>query len=826
MNFIAHPVDSHSDILRVNFFTWLVQLYANPGTAQRYFATLSTTERWKAALTRLAQVTVAVFLAVMACRILIIHVLHQPELEVIQPGFRSAVTFQLREASIGCAIALASFLILFYVLTVTNSRDAVSAAVVGGAVSGITGITAHVIAGEARGLLVLYGIALIAGCTLLGTKVGKDFREPRLKLFLGGIFCFFGASVFLVSTRAAKSAPIGLTGGYRGALVVGAAFGSALGFIILAGYSRQITLKTALLFGSVCGVAAYITGTLVWNITQGAAFGLILAFSLLICILRAYYLPFHFAFLWPRAQGTYYRYHPAKWDFLCSVPFTGLDRLLVDYARKHPAEAEAEIERLRLTLSQHQAAVRAKVRILVAEATECTNLKELKRIALALPNDYSDLQAMKMFVNSVAMNQFEIDQTFRSTDKYAAAEKLYRELKEFTVSGVPQFIRNELIAAIDKWSVLAQKQVESLKREDPIPEGYNYGGAVDHKINPFVFRKEITDDLVRQVQNPHGCSGILLYGRRRLGKSTVIKNLEGFIPKDVRCINITMLDARATASLGSLLSWIMSEIGTVVEGVTRPSQDLSLREFQSAIATVNQLLSGRGERLIISVDEFEILNDKFLEGQFSPDILGVIREGSRSFREVVWMFVGSNLMSELSHPAWNQNLLELHTTRVTPFDLSETRKLLCEPFASRVPGAQGGWLKVEPDRWGGEAGIERIHSESGGWPSIIQLIAGVVAHLLKKEGQDRANLPILERALQKAVVEGHNLFEEVIYRGSKLDGEWEYLREFARQEEVAPLPKHAVIDSLWRRELIERGTHGFRLKVPIIGRWLREWYPL
>ena len=40
-------------------------------------------------------------------------------------------------------------------------------------------------------------------------------------------------------------------------------------------------------------------------------------------------------------------------------------------------------------------------------------------------------------------------------------------------------------------------------------------------------------ELERQIMLSTGCPGIVLYGRRRTGKSTVLLNLSGFLPATV-----------------------------------------------------------------------------------------------------------------------------------------------------------------------------------------------------------------------------------------------------------------------------------------------------
>jgi hypothetical protein len=86
-------------------------------------------------------------------------------------------------------------------------------------------------------------------------------------------------------------------------------------------------------------------------------------------VLRAYYQPIHLWFVWPALQARWYRLHPVAWDDLCSLPFPGLDRLLVAYSEESPEAGIAEIERLISSYpSQRMQALRARTTLLARAA--------------------------------------------------------------------------------------------------------------------------------------------------------------------------------------------------------------------------------------------------------------------------------------------------------------------------------------------------------------------------------------------------------------------------------------------------------------------------
>jgi hypothetical protein len=63
---------------------------------------------------------------------------------------------------------------------------------------------------------------------------------------------------------------------------------------------------------------------------------------------------------------------------------------------------------------------------------------------------------------------------------------------------------------------------------------------------------------------------------------------------------------------------------------------------------------------------------------------------------------------------------------------------------------------------------------------------------------------------------------ELVERESKLPGEWDYVRAF-RTVDLQPLPDdEAIARSLRRRLLVAEDAGRFRLRVPLMGRWLRQ----
>ena len=203
----------------------------------------------------------------------------------------------------------------------------------------------------------------------------------------------------------------------------------------------------------------------------------------------------------------------------------------------------------------------------------------------------------------------------------------------------------------------------------------------------------------------------------------------------------------------------------------------------------------------------------------------MFRESIQSHRCITWIFAGSHEITELVHVPWTSYLVSARTVEVPLFSQQETRLLLTDPLKYSSL-----WRDDDPSRprprfesgfWG-EGGIERVHTEAGGWPHLVQLIAETIVDLFNKEGGRQVTSPLWERALDRAIVSGHNVLYELLCRESSLPGEWEYLSKFRSRESQPPPNDEAIARSLRRRLLVTEETGQWLLSVPLMARWLRQ----
>jgi hypothetical protein len=345
------------------------------------------------------------------------------------------------------------------------------------------------------------------------------------------------------------------------------------------------------------------------------------------------------------------RRNPVAWDDLCSVPFPGLDHLLVDYAEKVPESGVAEIERLISSYpSQRMMALRARVRLLAHQAGKTVNLAILDEILAPLPEGERGFLAqtgkLRAAVHEIATLQSRLDTFDRPVFREPYAKLLCKEIENFRgrISGFHEPLATEFRTAADQWLKIAEKQLLEIQpavETAPVLQVFRAGDPVDREKEAFVPRDSVVGHLLEQVLLSTGCPGVVLYGRRRVGKSTVLRNLSWFLPPRVQTVNISMQNPEASTSLDLLAQHLVREVSAVFgvgvwdanasywddpnttwDQATLPSRTpKDLKDLFGFLSKCNQTLERNDRRLLISVDEYENIDQKIGQRVFPEDLL-------------------------------------------------------------------------------------------------------------------------------------------------------------------------------------------------------------
>jgi hypothetical protein len=532
--------------------------------------------------------------------------------------------------------------------------------------------------------------------------------------------------------------------------------------------------------------------------------------------------------------GRRYKFHPVFWDDLCGVPFPWLDRLLVRYAEHDIRSRIHQIDELiEARPPQRAAAARAKTILVAKEMGREMNLSHLDTLSNQLPEGsqgfLTEVPLLREMITQIAQRQRQLNTVQRPVFREPLANALRTEIDNFRhrVERLREPLASSFQAAATHWLAIADRELHEAQvvvNKKAIPQVFRAGDPVDRDREAFVPRHGVIGELEGQLMLATGCPGLLLYGRRRTGKSTTLKNLIGFLPRHVGIVNISMQDPEAFTSLASFIRLLSGWLTTLAPAETPRELEPNLAQFISTLSNTNARLGEGNRRLLLAIDEYENLDEKFEASVFPIDLLAVFRESMQNHRQITWMFSGSHDIAELHYAPWASYLVSARTIEMPLFSEDETKVLLTEPLSH-----SSFWQRNEAKRphfpaevWG-EGGIERIHAEAGGWPHLVQLIAETTIDILNDSNEQAANFSLLNKAFDRAVVRGDLVLRQLVQNECRSPGEWDYVRGFRRFDEQPVPQEDLVYQSLRRRLLVTEGENLFwRLRVPIMQRWLRQ----
>jgi hypothetical protein len=668
------------------------------------------------------------------------------------------------------------------------------------------GITVGITVGIAGGIA--FGIAFgIAGGIAGGIAFGIAYG-----ITVGIVFGIPGSIAF------------GIAGGIALGIAFGIAFGIAVGI--------AIGIAVGIAFGIACGIVFGIIFGIVFGIADGLAVGIAVGIVFGIVSPRLYYYPVHLLLTWPRARLRWFDYHPAIWDEMCGAPYKGLHRLLVAKAMADPSVGNRHIDYLIDHYpAQRMEALTARTVLGIRRMAEVARLGELGAIAARLPEGskgfLNKTAAIRQAIEEISQEQIRLDAIDRPAFREPFAKLVREKIQSFyeRVNGYPEPFRTEYRAAALQWLGIAEHHLEQIQRvttRSLTTQVFRAGDPVDMGQEAFVPRSRVIDTIAQQALMANGCPGIVLYARRRMGKSTMLRNLGNFLPTGVGTIVFSMQHPGYFTSLSLFTSSLGEEIRK------NASLDLEiptdLLSFMALLEACNRKLEKEGRRLILGIDEYEAIDSKIGEGVFTEDLLSTLRESIQSHRQLTWIFAGSHHITELEHADWTSYLVSARTIEIPLFTLAETRLLLTEPlkYSTLWPQDAPGRPRFDASFWGAD-GIDRIHNEAAGWPHLVQLIAETAIDVLNSSSEETSvTTEILNRAIDGSIVSGQVVLSQLLKGESRLPGEWDYLLGFKRGDTQPPPQDDKVAQSLRRRMIVLEEEGNWRLRVPLMLKWLRR----
>ena len=414
----------------------------------------------------------------------------------------------------------------------------------------------------------------------------------------------------------------------------------------------------------------------------------------------------------------------------------------------------------------------------------------------------------------------------------AVGERLDGLLRELTRSSQPYVRRFRPV--VEQWRQLVvaytRRLAEEAERRQEISNPYVLAFPLTPHQDLFVGRTDIGARL-EQLLFTRQCPPILIYGQRRMGKTSLLNNLGRLVPSTIIPL---FVDLQGPVSVASDHAGFLYNLARAMATSARRQRDLVLprltREdvtadpftrFDEWLDEVEQLVEPH--MVLLALDEFEALDEALSAGRFSEAaVLGTLRHLIQHRPRFKVLLAGSHTLDQLQR--WASYLINVQLLHLSYLQESEARQLIERP----VPDFS---LQYVPDASQRIVKLTRCH------PYLVQLLGAAVVTLKNEQSpavRRWAQLADVEAAVPRALGHGLLFFIDIAYNQIDADGR-AVLQYVATAGAEAVVTREALLSKfptsclqvlalLTRRELVEEVEGGFRFQVELTRRWFAEAY--
>ncbi|QFS44358.1 hypothetical protein GXM_01831 [Nostoc sphaeroides CCNUC1] len=524
------------------------------------------------------------------------------------------------------------------------------------------------------------------------------------------------------------------------------------------------------------------------------------------------------------------RFHSAFWDEWQRLHLPGLDKHLLFVIEHNPVEGKAALEYLS-TSSQSWAVQAAQIELDARILERYADVEAIRQAHYNLISGELD-SPVSTLLNFFSDISEDVDAALNQRSFYsqsqvlsAVAERLDANLQEISSSQseyssrfypIAQSWLNVITNHIDKLV-----QITELRQE--IDNPYIIGVPLNEQLEIFTGRTSI-GLRIEQLLSDRRRPPLLLYGQRRMGKTSLLNNIGKLLPNNIIPMFVDLQGAPSSASdhAGFLYNLARDmEKSAKKQGVTLPSlarevlQSDPFTYFDEWLDNVEHALEQN--TALLALDEFEVLDNAIAKGRFDEqDVLGMLRHLIQHRPRFKVLLAGSHTIEE--YQRWASYLINVQVVHISYLKEAEARQLIECPVKDFT-------LRYEPNA------VERVLQLTRCHPFLVQLLCAEI--IVLKNEQDPsirrlATLADVEAAIPEALQSGGFFFADI--QNNQVDAAGQAILRFIAAQGEGAIVSHQTLlqhfpdaditfNLLLQRELIEEVDDGYGFQVELIRRW-------
>ncbi|NIN84948.1 MAG: AAA family ATPase [Candidatus Aminicenantes bacterium] len=377
----------------------------------------------------------------------------------------------------------------------------------------------------------------------------------------------------------------------------------------------------------------------------------------------------------------------------------------------------------------------------------------------------------------------------------------------------------------------------------PVPNPYEGYSGLPVIGSTFIGRA----DIMQQIENYWATSGkpvcIILYGHRRMGKTSILRNLSHFTGSNTLYVYLDMQNVGWVDHTGQLLldfaeaiHRIAAEFGLQTGPPPEETRYTNLGTGRRSLnALLNKLDSQMTEpkRLVLAIDEFELIETGIKEKRIDAGLLPYLRSIHQKYQWLGLIFAGLHTLDEMGHDYKSAFYGQAEYIRVGYMEYNDALRLITQPHPDFA-------LEYTPEL------REELYRLTAGQPFLIQrlcweLVTRWNERFLKQGETTPRTLTLDDLApvltpdffhsagyyfdgVWSNVTKNEHTLMRIMAQREK--GTWT-LAELAKEVETIPSFKETnalekTMDLLRRHDVIAEEKEGTRIASELLRRWLSQ----
>lgn len=345
-----------------------------------------------------------------------------------------------------------------------------------------------------------------------------------------------------------------------------------------------------------------------------------------------------------------------------------------------------------------------------AEAMAAIELPDLPSDRSLRPHTW---EAIRRFCNVISDTKTVQGSASRSARAFATNRAL-GELQHILdyQEDLPEAERALVVGIAKTWQAALLEitaEVGEIQLTQPVRNPYVVGDPVEGER--FVGR----DDIMRQLQElwlmGQHLQSVVIYGHRRMGKTSILKNAAQILGANVKVAYVNLLKYAWAETTVDVLTAITDQVARVMELPSPADAEMVAKPeltFERFLQRAIQSL-GQEEGLIIAIDEFEKIEELIKAGKLNPNFMAYLRGLLQDSPQLAFAFAGLHTLEEMTADYFQPFFSSVISIKVDFFKPDTVRTLLPNP---------GGDFPLDYDA----SALDAIYRLTAGQPYLTQLL--------------------------------------------------------------------------------------------------------